>query len=561
MISHGRSNVLFFWSLSVQKLFMLKYYILILLSSVCFALNAQLWEQLWHGEATGRNEGVGVTHTSGGVVFGGNFRGQFEYDGTVLSEHGNFQQGFLAKANTDGSLAWMHKIRGSNNVFTEAIAIYDDVIAFGGVYVDTLFLDSDTLINEGQKGIFVALYDTLGNYLRAIHPDVNSAMIFDLHFDVNGDLLITGDFFRWFEFGEYSFDSPDGMNIYVAKYDVLNNEVKWMVTSEGNGNYGKRIDTDSEGNICLVGSYGSNTVFLNEQLPNNNGNHNFFCAKLSTHGTLQWVRTIMGTGQVHGNAVKFGKNERIFFSGDFELEIDSLDTKLNAKGYTNAFIGSYESNGDLTWIQRVGGEDNDKGVQIEIDSIGNPITLLESGTFSDVGGVQLPTNGFYEPLILKLDQVDGNYIWHSRVYGVAGFGNVGASDFCYANRNFYITGSNRNGIFFNENDILAPNNSEFYVAMMRDTSAFDIEDSVNYVINNKKEHFKVFPNPSEGMVFIKSSDQLISEVQVYDLKGKLLSTTFPSGLFFHIELPPNQEIYLVKIISDSTSGVYKILKL
>ena len=244
---------------------MLKYHILLFFQLVFSIAYSQVWEDLWYAEATGRNEGVAVAQTAGGVVFGGNYRGQFEYDGTVLSESGNFQQGFLAKANKDGSLVWMHKIQASNSVFTEAVAVYDDVIAFGGVYVDTLFLGSDTLINEGQKGIFVAFYDTLGNYIKAINPDVNSAMIFDLHFDKDGDLLITGDFFRWFNFGNYNFDSPDGMNIFLAKYNIVNDEVKWMVVSEGNGNYGNSIDTDDLGDICLVGSYGSNTVFLNEQ--------------------------------------------------------------------------------------------------------------------------------------------------------------------------------------------------------------------------------------------------------------------------------------------------------
>lgn len=538
----------------------------ILLTLLTFHLLApltfsQVWDDLWYAEATGRNEGVAVAHTDGGVVFGGNYRGQFEYDGTVLTENGNFQQGFLAKANSDGSLVWMHKIQASNSVFTEAVAVYDDVIAFGGVYVDTLFLGLDTLINEGQKGIFVALYDTLGNYLKAIHPDVNSAMIFDMHFDKDGDLLITGDFFRWFNFGNYNFDSPDGMNIFLAKYNIVNDEVKWMVVSEGNGNYGNSIDTDDLGNICLVGSYGSNTVFLNEQLPNNNGNHNLFCAKLSSQGELQWIKTIRGEGQVHGNATRINDNQ-VFFTGDFELEIDSLDSKLISKGFTNAFIGSYNAfNGDLQWIQRVGGDDNDKGVKIEVDSVGNPLTLSEGGMFADVAGTQLPTNGFVEPLLLKLDKDNGEYIWHTRISSISGVGNVGTLDFSYTDRNILITGANRNGISFQGNDISAPNNRDFYLATIRDTSVFLDEDYINSIVYNENKNFKVFPNPTEGVIHIKSSSQLISEVQVYDLKGRLLINTFPSNLFFHIELPPNQEMYLVKIISDSTSEVYKILKL
>jgi len=74
---------------------------------------------------------------------------------------------------------------------------------------------------------------------------------------------------------------------------------------------------------------------------------------------------------------------------------------------------------------------------------------------------------------------------------------------------------------------------------------------------SSKSDFVIYPNPSEGNIFIKSTKR-INHIEIYGLDGKLINN-FSS--FERISLPENRSIYLLKAtLIDGTIVIRKVLR-
>lgn len=529
-----------------------------------FILHSQHWNNLFVASATGVNEGVGVSYTkSGSLFFAGNHRGAFDYFSFNL-EGSSFQKGFWGKQTTLGSVSWIKTISGNKDVFVTGVETFKQAVAVSGYYVDSLFIEQDTLVNSLQKGIFIAMYDTSGNYYYTIHPDVNSATVFDMAFDSEGNLVVTGSFFLGFDFEDYSISSPLGMSMFLFKYDVFESELMWLTMSEGTGTSGSGVSVDSNNNICVAGSYGDETSIQGVSLENNNGNHNFYLAKFSPGGILEWVETIIGLGQVHGADVRMNSAGESYVAGDFQMSIDSLNGAIiMSEGNANAFVGKYDVNGNLLWIQRIGGSNQDNGVSIVLDSNETPLILFDSSVEANINGISLEPHGFLEPLILKLHPNDGSYVWHKRITALENSGTVNGLSIAVSGNRIAVTGKNRTGLEFQEQLFPAPNFSEFYVATFIDTLFIEVEDTVvNDILNLESLiYVNVFPNPSKDSFRFVSSDANIDEILVYGLNGELIFHDFPTEKEYVLTTNLEEGYYLVKLRINQSETVLKLLKL
>lgn len=123
--------------------------------------------------------------------------------------------------------------------------------------------------------------------------------------------------------------------------------------------------------------------------------------------------------------------------------------------------------------------------------------------------------------------------------------------------------------------LLANNNPDFTVRMRFDGTDMYAEENKEVVFNNiaiegettlsnnvivKKEVLKVFPNPTNDMLNIKTSEP-IDQIVFYNIYGQEINNFHPEGLNFEINIQDfSQGVYLMKVYFNETERTLKIIK-
>jgi hypothetical protein len=129
----------------------------------------------------------------------------------------------IAKFNTDGDLLWAQQTRGTatNDERNLAVDSQGNVI-LAGVFNGTTTFGNTTLTTRGAGNIFVAKYDTDGNFLWAMQAGgSDNDAGFSVAANACGDAFVTGSFAGVASFGNISLTSLGGGTcIFLTRIDV-----------------------------------------------------------------------------------------------------------------------------------------------------------------------------------------------------------------------------------------------------------------------------------------------------------------------------------------------------
>ena len=127
----------------------------------------------------------------------------------------------------------------------------------------------------------------------------------------------------------------------------------WIATLGGaNNDYGYGIAVDSSGN-CYVTGYTASAGA---------GNNDVLITKYNTSGTIQWQRTLGGTGADYGYGIAVDSSGNCYVAG--------LTNSAGA-GSTDVLITKYNTSGTIQWQRILGGSGTDISYGIAVDSSGN----------------------------------------------------------------------------------------------------------------------------------------------------------------------------------------------
>ena len=190
----------------------------------------------------------------------------------------------------------------------------------------------------------------------------------------------------------------------------------------------RNTTTDNLGNVYNTGYFRNFADFNpgnSSYLLSSNGGQDAFVQKLTENGDLIWARSFGGSLQDDAKDIFVDPLGNVFITGEYNGTID-IDpgpgsSMLTSNGGTDIFIQKLDSNGNFVWGKSIGGQFNDFGTNIIVDSTGN---LYVSGAFRDLvdfdpnsGFTSLSSNGFRDIFLLKLNS-DGNYIWSKNIGGI-----------------------------------------------------------------------------------------------------------------------------------------------
>ena len=279
---------------------------------------------------------------------------------------------------------------------------------------------------QGEKNNPEALL--WGTYLGGGAEDICYAIAQD----GAGDHVLTGTTYSPdFPVTPGAFDPSysDYRDVFVAKLSSTGSELLWCTFMGGSLNdYGFALALDASGNPVLTGYTRSNnfpsTPGAFDPTFNGTSNDNAFVAKLSSSGdALLWSTFLGRSSNGHGLALDSYGNPVVVGMAqhpDFPTTVGAYDTSHN--GGWDVFVSKLSASGSvLLWSTFIGGDTDDRGFAIALDSSDNPVVTgwTWSSTFPTTPGALQTTfqGGTYDAFVSKLTSTGSALLWSTFLCG------------------------------------------------------------------------------------------------------------------------------------------------
>ncbi len=284
--------------------------------------------------------------------------------------------------------------------------------------------------------------------------------------DESGYTYVTGHFYQTATFGSITLNSSLYRELFVAKADQDGNWM-WAVCAGGmNHSQGSAIVMAPDTYLYITGTLNGTGNFGGHAFTSNAYSEDIFVAKISPSGIWQWARGAGGPGIDHGNGITVDAAGNPYVTGQFAGTATFGGVERSSSGPTDILVLKYDTDGNLLWSAQGGGEVNDDGNAVAVNSNGDCyVTGYFQGT-AWFGSQGLISSGGADVFVASITP-DGT--WNmARRGGGADTDEATAIDVDAAG-NGYITGRSSGGaIFGGENYISGPYNHPFVAKIKPD---------------------------------------------------------------------------------------------
>ncbi len=428
------------------------------------------WARTWGGEKRDSCSNIAFDNF-GNLYVVGSFMETVDFDpGNGEDWHFAFECGsYISKFNIRGDFIWARtwdNNYGGLDVIDLGIDDAGNIFITGG-FRGTVDFDpgpgTDWRTSPGisrSPDTYICKYDINGNYLKVItFGGENQDHGLAISVSDSGAVYTTG-----FISGPVDFDPGPGVVIhngttYLCRYDSGLNLVWAWALGDGFPSIavGNDVLIDNSENVFWTGFYAGSVDFdpgpgvdIHNQLGSGSINMTAFLGKFDSDGNYQWTRS---WGQAMSNSVTINDAGNIFCTGPFSGTVDfdpgSGISQVTAIDETDAFMSSFDNNGNFTWVRTWGGADNASSSALYSDTVGN---IYVSGSFWGItdfdpgpGVDEIESRGENDGYLSRFDQ-NGNYHW-VRTWGTEDheYSNAVISDDL---GNVYVTGAFSNTIDF-----------------------------------------------------------------------------------------------------------------
>src|ERR1035437_1584881 len=336
---------------------------------------------------------------------------------------------------------------------------------FGG---GTCYFPSDTLVKNGNNGIFLAKFDNNGNEIWVRQFDVDRFNynkydgIGDIITDTYGNIYITGIFYSTAQFGSFILSANNG-DVFLAKFSPDGN-CEWAKKAGGTGeDGGSGLAIDSLQNVYICGSAGSVASF--DSLSVAPGE---FLAKYDSNGACQWSKMIVSLKSqypipdVMFLCMKISGDNLIL--GGYELaESFNIDTMVfNHPHLEGSILCSFDLSGTIRWAKEGLSPFALCGVNLSIDSFSNIYVVGEFSDSINFSGTKLFSTSRNSDRYIAKYSIDGNFIWTQKI--LSDIETSGGSVISDNIGDIYVTGCFKAYSVFGSDTLLSDKFSDMFLA-------------------------------------------------------------------------------------------------
>ena len=282
--------------------------------------------------------------SSGNSYITGFFSDTATFGSFTLTSVGGYDI-FIAKLDLNGNWIWAKSSGGIGSDIGYGISVDANENSYvTGWFCDPANFGSFTLTSILGYDIFVAKLDAEGNWLWATSAGSGSGgeMGRSISVDENGNSYVIGNFKNEANFGTLSLNSNGEFDIFVAKLDADGN---WLWAKRAGGSdfdIGEGICIDLNGNSYVTGSFKDSSTFGNTTFTSNGGS-DIFIAKLDVNGNWQWAKQVGGNGNDTGFCINIDEYSNSYVTGWFNDIITIGETTLTSSGSADIFIAKLDS--------------------------------------------------------------------------------------------------------------------------------------------------------------------------------------------------------------------------
>ena len=316
---------------------------------------------------------------------------------------------FIAKFNNIGILQWV-KVFGSTT-YDEG-APYIAVDSLGAVYVaggfgGTAEFGTRKAISGGQMDAFVAKMSANGDFIWVQGwGSTENDMATAVSVSPNGDrIYVSGTFIGNVSFGNATYESfANKMDFFVRAFDA-NGGARWAKRIGYSGD--DRIiasTTQTDGKLVLTGAISQTTTFDTQTISaNGEFESDFFISRITKDGAIELLKRYGGTFEDAGKAVYTDAKGAIFVTGYYDSTTTVEGFIEEAVGGRDGFVTRIKSNGDVDWYRSFGGQYDDEGRGIVVDSKNVPYITGIFDTRCSFEDIEIEGDGFSDIFVAALD--------------------------------------------------------------------------------------------------------------------------------------------------------------
>lgn len=359
---------------------------------------------LWSKSFEGYDQfstGVAVD-SAGNVLVTGAFWESADFGDGPLVALGNFSDGFIVKLDASGKTLWSKRFGDADAQAGQHVAVDSagNVIVTGVFVGSADFGDGLVLSNGGQSGFVVKLDPSgkviwgksFGNYLYEATVAVDSA----------GNVLLVGAFDDPIDFGNGSFNTAGGKDVFVAKLDADGKPLWSKRFGDAAGDqYGASVAVDSAGNVLVVGVYTSSIDFGSGPLLTSSGEKDGFVAKLDANGGALWSVGFNGKEGMSCRGVAADSAGNVLITGNFSGATSFGDGLLGSTGKGGAFLAKLDSDGNYVWSKGFGDVGGQDPRGIAVNGVGEAFITGGFTSPIDFGDGPLVSAGYDDVFVAK----------------------------------------------------------------------------------------------------------------------------------------------------------------
>ena len=268
--------------------------------------------------------------------------------------------GLVVKYDASGNLLWKRAFGGTSHDSFSAIAVDSS----NNIYV------AGYARNNSAEGALIAKYDSSGNiqWQRTLDGSYFDSF-YGVAIDSSNNIYVAGHV--------SSSTSSSSKDALIAKYNS-SGAIQWQRTLGGSlEDSAKGICVDSSGNIYVAVETRSAGAGAQECL----------LAKYNSSGTVQWQRTLGSTSTDQPSSIAADSVGNIYVIGH-------TNNSFSTDG-GNIFFAKYNSSGTIQWQRTLGGNEQDIGKAIAIDSSDNVFVTGYSRSAGTIDWIiaKLPNDG------------------------------------------------------------------------------------------------------------------------------------------------------------------------
>jgi len=362
---------------------------------------------LWARRAGGVLEDQGIEigiDAAGSVYTVGRFEATATFGPLTIASQGNVDI-FVIKYDTDGNFQWVNTLGGSRDDRCRGLSVTPEGYCYiGGRYRISTKLNGINLTGVGEEDVFVAKLDTTGQVLWAqtfggIRKDFGE----DVVADSEGNVYITGSFFQFIIFPDTTYYGLGDEEIFLAKYDTDGNYIWSRYLGGSLRDYGEALDTDEYDNVLVSGAFSGEGYFGKDTLLSR-GEMDMFLIKVNPDGDVLWS---FAAGAPINNdvawAMSYDGRGNSLLSGWFKGLMTFGDTTLFGSNSFNIFAGKVSGAGKGTWATKLGNTSSeDIGRGVSADALGNVYVAGGYQGTATYGSVTATAVGGYDIIHVKL---------------------------------------------------------------------------------------------------------------------------------------------------------------